>query len=419
MSGDLAAARESASQLAPQIARLRGGGATLRSLPAERRVAALAQALRMLADGSSALGAACRRHLPASTGLSQPMVDWALRTTLGPLTRSRLGRAVAHQASARRRLVPPRLTTVVLAGNVFTAGLGPIALALLHGSPVAIKASSREETFPSLLAEALGATDPLLGDAVAVIRLPRDAPSLEQLLWSASDVVVAYGRDETMHALRQRVPEGVRLVEHGHGLGVAYVGGAALRSEATAARAATALALDVAAYDQRGCLSPQCVWVETRGAVDGRQFARLLDTALGRLEHRLPRGPLPPLIAAEQMQWRAVGAATGEIAEGSRHAVAYRGRERWRTSPGWRNLDVLECDGPEQMIAAVTPLATQLKAIGLAGAREERRSLAAHLPPPLCPRLSPLGSMQRPDVFGWSDGVPADAGLLRWMEIAP
>src|SRR5205085_413463 len=51
-------------------------------------------------------------------------------------------------------------------------------------------------------------------------------------------------------------------------------------------------ALDVAMYDQQGCLSPHLFYVETGGAVSARNFAGLLANELETLSIKIPRGKI-------------------------------------------------------------------------------------------------------------------------------
>jgi Acyl-CoA reductase (LuxC) len=418
-------------EIAAQADRLLAEGPNLQALGIERRLQALAQAAALLADPSSDLGGQARTDLPASTGLSRQMVDWALRTTLAPITPEALEAflqtflpAASAASAPGLQPVPPRLATLILAGNVFTAAVRPVLLALLAGAPVLCKSSSRSDRFPALFAAALHQADPAVAAALAVLAFPGGTTALEDPLLARSDVVLAYGSDATVQTLRQRLPAHVRLLAHGHGVGAAYVPATVLNDPDQSAQAAARLALDVAAYDQKGCLSPQAVWVE--GGRDwgmGRRFAQKVQEGLERWHHHLPLGPLTDETAAAQSQWKGVLQATadlflgegGNVAWAQNPAVPAEGGLPW--GPGHRNLLVLPCDGPEDLVRHLTPLGTHLKALGAAGGPEALHRLAEALPPPLCPRLTPLGQMQTPPLATPDDGAPPFEGLLRWRHV--
>ena len=83
------------------------------------------------------------------------------------------------------------------------------------------------------------------------------------------------------------------------------------------------------------------VWVESDGGASGRRVAGALAEALAAMGRRFPRGPLPADVGAQQLQWRGVGAARGELFEGDGYAVSYEGRGALRLGPGYRNVWVL------------------------------------------------------------------------------
>lgn len=395
-------------------------GPGLRALGIERRARALAAAAAALASPDTSHGQRARELMPASAGLSAEMVDWALRTSLEPITANTL-LALASRAHASHRGQPvlPRLVSVLLAGNVFTAALRPMILPLLVGAPVLCKASSRDHAFPQLFLAALRDMDIEVGAAAGVVSFPGDAVPLARALFARSDVAVVYGSDETVQAMRALLPATTRLVEHGHGVSAAYAGASALSSMDIAMAAARALALDTAAYDQRGCLSPHVILARRGCAVSPSALAALVHDALSELEHSLPRGPVPADVGAAQMQWRGVIAVQGELHAGASHAVAYLDSGALRLGPGWRNLLVQGCDGPEDTATRLGGVGVHLKAVGVACDHAERDALVAALPTPLCPRVCPVGRMQTPPLDGFSEGGDELHDLLRWVIVEP
>lgn len=403
-----------------QAAELYAAGAHLRTLDPERRARAVAAVAATLVDPGTALGREARGRVADSAGLSPAMVDWALRSTLEPATADvLLGMTTRALSACRGRPVSPRLVSVILAGNVFVAAWRPMILPLLVGAPVLCKASSRDDGFPRLVTAALREVDPEVGRAADVVSFPGGELPLEEALFARSDVAVIYGSDATIEAMRARLSATIRLLEHGHGVSAAYVGQFGLASMDSAMATARAIALDTAAYDQRGCLSPHVVWVRRGGVVGARKLAELIHQALAVLDHELPRGPVPAEVGATQMQWRGVAAVMGDLFEGAGHAVAYLGGSTGevRLGPGWRNLLVLECDGPEAAAKRLGAYGVHLKAVGVACDEAERDILVASLPPPSCPGVCPVGRMQTPTVDGFSEGMSEIDSLLRWVTI--
>lgn len=346
------------------------------------------------------------RPLAEATGLSAPMVRWALRTTAESFTpetltslRVRAGIDATDGCAPHNRM---RLATLVLAGNVFTACLRPMVLALLFEVPLLVRTSSRE----SLLADAFArALPPPYDGACAVTSFPKDDDARWDAFLRHADATHVYGSDDTLRAIRTRTPIATRFVGHGHGLGVA-----AVRATSFDDAAASALALDVVAYDQRGCLSPQELIVLGSHDDASAVVTRLLP-ALEAREKTLPRGPLPTDVAAAARRWRDVVLATGELHEGASHAVAFDPTGMLPLGPGHRHLIVRALPNEAALTQHLASYGAHLKALGL-GAGLLAGPAHSLVPPGATPRVSALGAMQTPPMDAPLDGFPPSEGFV-------
>lgn len=351
-----------------------------------------------LLDPKGALRTSLRGPLAQSTRLSLPMVDWTLDRLWVATRPPRLARLFAELSVGSAGAHPqnePGVGAIVLAGNVYAASLLPTLAMLYRGTPVLLKASSREDVFPralaSSLAEALAAADPELRQAVVALTFPRDASALQQIL-SRSTVVHAYGNDRTMHAIAAALPEGVAFRPHGHGFGVCHIARGATRTDATMTRTALRTAEDVAAYDQRGCLSPHAVLVEEAG--DGLAFAKRLAEALDRVAERLPPGPASLEEEAQCAQWRGVAAVLGTLFRKRSFAVSFEGDAALRLSPGRRHVQVLTAPEGAVRWAQLKRLGPHLKCFASTLGPAARGAIADRLPPGT--RICRVGHVQRP-----------------------
>jgi hypothetical protein len=304
---------------------------------------------------------------------------------------------------------------VVLAGNVFTAAIRAVTLPLLLGMPVLAKSAGQDSAFVAWLTRALNSADPALGSAFQYVDFSSQQEALTRALFEGADTVVAYGSDATLRAVRAELGADVSFIGHGHGLGAAWIDRGALQDRASAARVAEALALDVAAYDQRGCMSPLLAWVTTGQAVSPAAFSQLVFDALGALARSLPRGPLPLDVAGAQLSFRGIGALRGTLLEGDGYAVAYDGDGPLRVSPGYRNLLLLDLPDAEALPKQLSPLGVHLKCLGLAGV-DDVRSVRQALPARVAPRLCAVGRMQEPPLDALQDGLSAWEGLVRYTD---
>jgi len=233
------------------------------------RLHALQQAAERIADGATPLGKKARELLRDSTGLSPQGVEYALVHCL----EHRGGRTQLSQL-ARRAPTAPR-AHILLSANVFVAAFRAIALGLSQSPQCFVRASRREPGMAELLHDGSGGAFELC-DALS--------PTAGDHFW-------AYGSDQTLVELRRSLPGGVHLHAHGAGMGVAVIAERGLRSGVPLLDVARALARDVLAFDQKGCLSPRLALLEG-DAQFCWAFAESLVLALDEAESTVPRGTL-------------------------------------------------------------------------------------------------------------------------------
>jgi hypothetical protein len=265
---------------------------------------------------------------------------------------------------------------VVLSANVFIAPLRALALAKAAAHSVTVRPSARDPWLARALVAAAGDPDLSIIDA-------RDVGAID------ADSIHVYGRDETIAAVRNSARAGAAIVAHGAGLGVAV-----LTAGADVEAAAARIALDVVAFDQRGCLSPRVVVVEG-GAERGRAVGRALDQELGSWAARVPRGRLSEAEKGDARRWIDTASFAGSAWLGAGHAVSLgpRGGPLAVPPPG-RHVHVAPVDSLEQAASLLAPLARFVAAVGSDDATRAARVAPAHA------RMSALGEMQRPPLDG-------------------
>ncbi len=400
----------SASDVRKAAERLSCVTPSLRELGDARVVQALSAAATKLADPSDPLGRTLRDEARVASGLSPEMVEWCLTTTLSTVTPTAL-LSVLEQAQGK----PPAGTcAVVLAGNVFTAALRAIYLPLVAGAPVIAKAATGDDVLAHHVQLALAATDPEVARSYELVRFAREDDLAMRALLDHANVVSIYGDDASVEQISARARAGTTIIPHGHGLSALYFPKEGLETESSARDLARRVALDIAAYDQHGCLSPHFVVIERGGRIDARRFAQLLATdALPMIEALLPRGPLHAHEKAACLQWRAAASARGELFANPHSAVSYEGPLSLRENPGARHIAIHDCANDAELLASLTPYGTHLKSLGIAGPREIREritTLFAASPRP--PRICRPGEMQTPAFTVPADGLPALHGLI-------
>ena len=310
--------------------------------------------------------------LVESTGLSREGVELGFdrHLELAP-SEGEIDALVAGAGEAKH-------VVVILSANVFVAPLRAIAIARAASPSVVVRPSRREPHFARALVER--ARDPglTLADEVDLGRL-------------FGGEVHVYGRDATIASVRAKVGERIRVRGHGAGMGIAVVGrGAAVKD------AARALAADVIAFDQRGCLSPRVVFVEGEGRADA--LAEALDVALSDANARVPRGDLAADERAEGARYAETMAFAGKTFAGAGHLIglAPRGAPIAVPPPG-RHVHVAPVRSLDEAAAVMAELAPVIVTVG-SDAPERIVGLA-----PAHARIARLGEMQRPRLDGAVD----------------
>ncbi|MBI2926513.1 MAG: hypothetical protein HYY24_12530 [Verrucomicrobia bacterium] len=318
----------------------------------------------------------------------------------------------------------PELLVHITGGVLPNPALTSIILGLLTRSAQFVKCASGTALLPRLFAHSLYQAEPKLGACLEIAEWKGGTSALDTALFAEADCLTATGHDETLAALRQKIPARTRFLGYGHRLSFAYVTQEVLSGFHPHKIIASA-ARDVVAWDQLGCLSPHVIYVETGGRVAPEDFAAKLATELAACERTHPRGQLAPEAAA------AIAARRGfyEV-----RAANSRETKLW-TSPGstaWtvvfetEPLFQLSCLHRFIYVKAVADLKQALEAadavrgkvstVGLAAPEDRALSLAHELARWGVTRICPLGHMQNPPLRWRHDGRPSLGDLVTWTD---
>jgi hypothetical protein len=327
-----------------------------------------------------------RRLVSAARAVSRdPAIADALVRTTG-LSKSGVALALAEHLETSpaegdlRRLVERTSLAeevhVVLSANVFTGALRALAVARAAADCVTVAPSRREPVFARALVEQ--ACDPGLSIDLG--------PGVRSALGGEIHV---YGHDETIARFRASAPQSVRVRGHGSGLGIACV-----TDEDDLALAARAVARDVAAFDQRGCLSPRVVLFLGRER-SAEELSEQLDRALESVEERVPRGRLAADESAAAARYASTIEFVGRLWRGKAHLVGLAPKATpLMIPPPGRHLHVAVVESLADARARVAAVANLVAAVG-----SDSQSLGGQLVDhPV--RVSALGQMQRPPLDG-------------------
>jgi hypothetical protein len=401
------------AQLADRVERLRQAQQRLARRSTDSILAALEVVVREWLRRDSAWSRCAEQVLPAATGFSVEMIRRALPFQIEPLRaphlRALLDDEIGEKAFGTERGGVPNLTVHVLPGNLPGLAAIPVALSLSLKSAVLVKAASGDRIFPMLWAESIREIDPELGACVAACYWPGGDRACEEVAFAAADLVIVSGDDASVADAKARCRG--RFIGHGHRFSFAVVTREVLADVDLAEKAADALALDVALWDQRGCLSPQVCFLETT-IEEAHHFTSRLGDAFERQARLLPPRKLS---VAEQVavrrfrdeaEWESIGGRRRDLffPEATLDwSIVVEAEPIFRPTPLCRSLRVLPLPDIGEITAALQPVRSFLQAAGVACAAARKNEIEDLLTQAGIPYVSPLGEMQRPPL-SWRQG---------------
>ncbi len=420
----------SAAQIRDSLLRLRELGRLLRERSAADIHTVLADTLDAWSAPASPWQAALTEALAPIAGFSPEMLREGLARGLAPYTGAALHALVQDEVGGAGQLDATRglrldgfaNAATVLAGAIplptFVAILAPLALR----TPVLVKPSIHDPVSAALFARSLALRDPLLGACVEIAAFHRDdAESLAALC--EAECVVATGSDGAVAAIaRACAAAGAsprRFIGYGHRSSLAVLGPDATHGEALMATTA-ALALDVALWDQLGCLSPLSVHVVSAEPGAAGRVAGSLADALARAELRWPRGRVEAAVGAAIVRERAEGEmrdAAVFASGGTEWTVVCEADAHRRDAPLHRFVRVRPNPGIDACLAALGPQRAQLAAVALAGFGAATAEVGAALAELGASRICAPGTLQTPPLRWPRDNRRVLLPFARYGEI--
>jgi acyl-CoA reductase-like NAD-dependent aldehyde dehydrogenase len=371
---------------------------------------------------------------------SAPMIERALEDAFQPLASggvsrwvaSEIGSVAALDAPTRdRKGIPrqargPEWMLQIYAGNVPGLSVWPFYSALAMKTALLAKTSSMEPVLAPLLARTIAEEDPDLAACIAVVWWKGGSTELDRAAIQDAPAVLAFGGENAIASIAREAHPEARVVLQGPKVSVAYVSSASLTRSRLGALAARA-AYDVALYDQQGCLSPHAIYVERGGEIGPAAFAAALGKALEELRDGLPRRTPDAEQAARVQLYRAQahfeealesrGTRVLTSSQGTDWTLVYEDGARFEPTPAYRTVRVHAVSGAEEVVRALLPAARYIEAIGVEARGREKGRLAAAFAGAGIPRITALGSLQRPVLAGTHGGVHRLLPFLTWSTV--
>ena len=306
------------------------------------------------------------------------------------------------------RAFGPDILTHIWAGNVPGIPVWSLVSGLLVKAGNIGKVPSAEPLFAGWFAQVLSEVAPEIADCFAVVWWKGGDTAREEALLKESDVVLAYGGNESLSAIRDRVPVTTRYLAYGHKVSFGAISRAALDTQ-KAADTAHQAAYDVVRYDQQGCYSPHVFFVERNGRISPQDFAQYLAHELETFEKKYPRRALSIGEARDMAAWRH-GEEIKSFASENRGLIG-NADSAWSVafvddtedlSPSGlnRTIKIVAVDALADIVPRIAPYKALLQTVGIAAPPAELYALSTALGIAGVTRISAIGHMTAPEA-GW------------------
>ncbi len=184
----------------------------------------------------------------------------------------------------------PEVIGHICAGNILGLAAFEMVMDKLVDAATWVKVPSEEPVFGTLYAKSIEEVDPLLAYTIAVLPFSSEDTMVQDYLFSQSDLVRATGGEQARRNLSALAEKHrIALAGHWHKFSFITIAREYL-TKAHSSDIAELASLDVCAWDQQGCFSPQEIYVEIGGVVSPKEFAGLLAAEMERTTRALPKG---------------------------------------------------------------------------------------------------------------------------------
>lgn len=411
----------------------------LKYLTTSQIVSIIDKAIARLLDRRDPYRKKAERLLPLITGYDAEMIRLGLTQYLKTFRRAELHKFLAEDFSnpcildnfqpmpkgGFAKAMGPDLLVHIWAGNVPGLPLWSLISGLLVKSGTIGKVPSAEPLFAGWFAELLAEIDPKLADCLAIVWWKGGDEAREQALLNQADVVLAYGGNDSLAAIRAHTPITTRCLTYGHKISFGLVSRAALDTS-KAWSVAHQAAYDVIRYDQQGCYSPHVFFIERGGKVSPREFSKYVANELACFEHKFPRRALSLEESSGVAAWRhrqevkASSQAGRDIlgdAAGGWSIVHVEEAEDLAPSGLNRTIKIVAMDDLADVVSRISPYKAYLQTVGIAASPEELFHLAESLGAVGVTRICALGHMTAPEAGWHHDGRFNLLDLITMTEI--
>ncbi|HTJ27649.1 MAG TPA: acyl-CoA reductase [Candidatus Limnocylindria bacterium] len=401
--------------------------ATLRDLSARRIIGLVADAAERWSDADFPPRVRATAAIAERLGYSVPVVEYALDRIFFGITRTALEASIVSELGSVEALdgVVPRAdapaawargverVAIVSSDTTIGVALVPALFALCAKCTVVVK--DRADALVASFLASLADEHPAFAAAAQARAWSGGDDPEEAALLAGADVVVAFGRDEALRAIRAACGTETRFVPFGHRASI----GRLTRTEAAALDAplAESIVRDALLYDGEGCLSLHALFVDADGPTLTR-VGELLAAAAERVAVEFPPSRSSAARDAAVASYRNLAAfraasGRGAVQRGGGATIVVDAPAGDPPPFLPRVLPVIARADDDAVAAYVREHRLPVQALGVARADEAAVALGRRIG---AVRVAPLGTLQAPPLGGHHGGAPRIAEFVRWID---
>jgi len=412
-------------QVRAAIGRIVVAGDTLREVSFDERL----RTIRLVLEDWTGPDSAWRRELIAMFSESSPLHDETVREGLDAALRAWKPEALVQCAtnelapvlqSDSISLSPFAWTAVLAGGEIPMPTILSAFLPLILGSPVLLREASGDHVSAALVKRSIASRSEVLAAAFEHISFASEDTAFSELL--SAPCVVATGSDATIRSISNRLRPSQRFVAYGHRFSIGILGPSCAESNESIQRISEDFALDIARWDQMGCLSPVILYLVGLDESTHEAIATSLAASLENLHLRMPRGALSTAVRAShaneiaEARMRQAG-GPGLLCVGSDSVVVLESNANPRPAPLHRFIRLMPVASPDRLKRALMPFSDHLSNVASIGfSQDEELELIDLLERLGVSRVTRPGRLQTPPIDWPHDGMPLLTPMARFVQ---
>ncbi len=411
---------------------LRYGGPMLRKLTVSEIAHRIEKICNMWLDPNFHYRRAVVERIVEETGMSSPVVEHGLDIEMSNYTSDSLLNTLKSEIGNPKfldgfqansfikglsRVYGPKLTAYWFSSTIPALPALSMIRGLLLKSPAIGRISQREQFFAPAFLLSLKEVFPDIEQAIWLTTWSPELFGCLEVLAKRCDAAIIYGSKKTCTFMRPKLAPFLKMVEHGHRIGLTLIGSDVVNSLSLPSLAESC-AYDITTFDQRACISPQVYLVENNEDASTDNFAKALANSLQIMESRYPASTrsidekVAIFLAKKEVELRGGYA----LQAGSCWVLVEKNINGALPTIGHRVIRIVPVDDLEIALKEL-PFLDNLQNVALNVRPEIQNSLMETLAELGASRICRAGKMPYPTMTWHHDGMACLGQLVRWLDV--